>query len=153
AFRAQFESQNGRVQGEARVQTSDVNYSTIIREAMAGLAPNKSAAPAPGLAAEAGGAHESDVGIFISMRPQQARLLLPQLKLAGHAELPVFATSHVYTGNVNPGMDRDLDGVEFCDAPWLFDAALGLPKYTDIARVLDSARGAGARLFAMGLDA
>lgn len=154
AFRAQFESRNGQVLSEARLSEGEVNFSTLLRQTMAGVTATKAAPALPGaLPAQAVPAAESDVGVFISMRPQQARLLLPQLKLAGYNGLPVFATSHIYAGDYNPGLDRDLDGVEFCDAPWLFDATLGLPKHSEIARVLDSARGAGARLFAMGLDA
>jgi len=149
AFRAQFESGNAQVVGEARVQEGEVNFSTMIRQAFTGVTPVSNAAPAPGAAA----ATAADTAVFISMRPQQARLLLPQLKLAGFANVPVFATSHIYSGNNNPGMDRDLDGVEFCDAPWLFDAVLSLPKRSEIVRSLDSARGAGGRLFAMGMDA
>lgn len=153
SFRAQFESQNGQVLSEARIQENEINYSNVIRQALASIPPVKRAPSLVGSTTEATPAAESDLGIFISMRPQQARLLMPQLKLAGYTAVPVFATSHIYAGGANPGMDRDLDGVEFCDAPWLFDAALGLPKFTDISRSLDSARGAGARLFAMGLDA
>ena len=149
AFRAQFESGNAQIVGEARVQEGEVNFSTMIRQAFTGVTPVSNAAPAPGAAAPP----TADTAIFISMRPQQARLLLPQLKLAGFANVPVFATSHIYSGNNNPGMDRDLDGVEFCDAPWLFDAVLSLPKRSEIVRSLDSARGAGGRLFAMGMDA
>jgi len=148
AFRAQFESRNAQIVGEARVQEGEVNFSTMIRQAFTGVTPVSNAAPAPGAAPAT-----ADTAIFISMRPQQARLLLPQLKLAGFANVPVFATSHIYSGNNNPGMDRDLDGVEFCDAPWLFDAVLSLPKRSEIVRSLDSARGAGGRLFAMGMDA
>lgn len=158
AFRAQFESRNGQILGEARVENGEVNYSAMIRQTLASV-PTSSAAPslpgaapvaaAPGAAAPAA----VDTGIFISMRPQQARLLLPQLKLAGYANVPVFATSHIYAGNYNPGLDRDLDGVQFCDAPWLFDATLGLPNHDALVRALDSARGAGGRLFAMGMDA
>ena len=149
AFRAQFESANAQIVGEARVQDNEVNFSTMIRQALAGVTPTSNALPPPGAAAAA----PSDAAIFISMRPQQARLLLPQLRLAGYANVPVFATSHIYSGNSNPGQDRDLDGVEFCDAPWLFDATLGLPKRSDIVRSLDTARGAGGRLFALGMDA
>jgi len=149
AFRAQFESRNAQIVGEARVQEGEVNFSTMIRQALAGVTSVSNAAPAPGAAAAA----PSDTAIFISMRPQQARLLLPQLRLAGYANVPVFATSHIFSGNNNPGMDRDLDGVEFCDAPWLFDAVPSLPKRSEIVRSLDSARGAGGRLFAMGMDA
>lgn len=154
AFRAQFESHHGQVLSDARLADGEVNFSTMLHQALAGVAASKNAPALPGaVTAPSGTTGESDTGIFISMRPQQARLLLPQIKLAGYNGVPVFATSHIYAGDYNPGLDRDLDGVEFCDAPWLFDAALGLPKHSEIARVLDSARGAGARLFALGLDA
>jgi outer membrane PBP1 activator LpoA protein len=86
------------------------------------------------------------------MRPQEARLLLPQLKIASVAA-PVFGTSHIYSGDANPGLDRDLDGVEFCDAPWLFGPVPGRPDRDSISRQLASANGVGARLFAFGMDA
>jgi uncharacterized protein len=153
AFRAQYESRNGQVLNEARLSDGEVNFSTMIHQVLAGVTTTKDAPALPGAIAQSGAAAESDTGIFISMRPQQARLLLPQIKLAGYAGMPVFATSHIYAGDYNPGLDRDLNGVEFCDAPWLFDAAPGVPKRSEIGRSLDTAHGAGARLFAMGLDA
>lgn len=91
-------------------------------------------------------------GVFISMRPDQARLLLPQLHLAG-IKLPVFATSHVYAARNNPVADGDLDGVTFCDAPWLFNTQPGLPSRATLAGMLPAARGTSARLFAFGMDA
>ncbi|MDR3389233.1 MAG: penicillin-binding protein activator [Rudaea sp.] len=152
AFRAQYENHNGQVLNEARLSDGEVNFSIMIHQVLAGVATSKDAPALPGAIAQPGAA-EGDTGIFISMRPQQARLLLPQIKLAGYSGVPVFATSHIYAGDYNPGLDRDLDGVEFCDAPWLFDATPGVPKRSELARALDSAHGAGARLFAMGLDA
>ncbi len=154
AFRAQFENRNGQILGEARVTDTEVNFATMIAKAMSGVSRTGTAPSLPGAAPLPDATTiESDVGIFISMRPQQARLLLPQFKLAGFTGIPVFATSHIYGGDYNPGLDRDLDGVEFCDAPWLFDAVPGLPPHSSISKNLDSARGAGGRLFAMGLDA
>ena len=153
SFRAQLENHNGEILGDARVRDGEVNYASAIRQAL-NTVPAPNVAPSlPGAAPVLLPEAPPTVGIFISMRPQQARLLLPQIKLAGYSTLPVFATSHIYSGNADAGQDRDLDGVEFCDAPWLFDIAPGLPLYSDIARVLDSVRGAGARLFALGLDA
>jgi outer membrane PBP1 activator LpoA protein len=134
AFRAQFESLGGAVVGEARLKEGEVNYSGVIRQAVGAFATASNAA------------------VFISMRPQQARLLMPQLKLAG-VTVPVLASSHVYSGTLNAGLDRDLDGLEFCDAPWLFDASAGLPPRDQIVRGIESARGTGARLFALGFDA
>lgn len=134
AFRAQFEAGGGAVVGETRLSDKDVNYSTSILQATASLGEG------------------SDVGIFISMRPQQARLLLPQLQIA-NVSAPVFATSHVYAGDNNASLDRDLNGVEFCDAPWLFGPVPGRPDHNRVAAQLDSANGVGARLFAFGMDA
>jgi uncharacterized protein (TIGR00252 family) len=133
AFRAQFEASGGTIVGEARLRDNDVNFKTPIVQATASLGDGP------------------DIGVFITMRPQQARLLLPQLKIARVAA-PVFATSHVYSGDANPGLDRDLDGVEFCDAPWLFGPVPGRPDRATIARQLASANGVGGRLFAFGMD-
>ncbi|HKE48482.1 MAG TPA: penicillin-binding protein activator, partial [Rhodanobacteraceae bacterium] len=134
AFRAQFEANGGQVVGETRLKDNEVNYKTEILQATPNLGDG------------------ADSGIFISMRPQQARLLLPQLKIASIAA-PVFGTSHVYSGDANPGLDRDLDGVEFCDAPWLFGPVPGRPDRELISRQIASANGVGARLFAFGMDA
>ncbi|MEO8804369.1 MAG: penicillin-binding protein activator [Rudaea sp.] len=153
AFRAQFGNHNGQVLNEGRIEDGQVNFSTMVRQVLAGVPTTKYAPALPGAAATTDSSAPGTIGIFISMRPQQARLLMPQLKLAGYGQIPVFATSHIYAGDYSPGLDRDLDGVEFCDAPWLFDATPGLPNHADIARVLGAARGAGGRLFAMGLDA
>ncbi|GLQ50718.1 penicillin-binding protein activator [Dyella flava] len=133
AFKAEFAAKGGQIAGMAQIAAGNVNYGDAINALNAGSAGN-------------------DAGIFISMRPEQARLLLPQLRVA-RINLPVFATSHIYGGSDNPTADRDLEGVEFCDAPWLFDAQTGLPSYQDVALQLPAARGATAQLFAFGMDA
>jgi len=55
--------------------------------------------------------------IALAAPPVQARLLHPQLRFYFSGDLPVYATSRVYTGRPNPFADADLNGVEFCDAP------------------------------------
>jgi uncharacterized protein len=133
AFKTEMQAKGGQIAGEAQIASGTVNYGDAINALNAGNAG-------------------TDAGIFISMRPEQARLLLPQLRVA-RINLPVFATSHIYSGTENEAADRDLEGVEFCDAPWLFDAQTGLPSYQDIASQLPAARGATALLFAFGMDA
>jgi outer membrane PBP1 activator LpoA protein len=134
AFRAQFEAAGGVVVGETRLADKDVNFSTSILQATGALGDG------------------ADGGVFISMRPQQARLLLPQLMIA-NVHSPVYATSHVYAGDTNAALDRDLDGVEFCDVPWLFGPVPGRPNRDAVAARIDSANGLGSRLFAFGMDA
>jgi uncharacterized protein len=145
AFRAQFESRGGAISGEARIPDGEFNYKSAILQASDGIADRSSST---------GGGREvpGDAGVFISMRPQQARLLLPQLKLAG-INAPVFATSHVNSGEVNASLDRDLNGVEFCDATWLFSTVPGRPDRNAMNRDLASSNGLGGRLFAFGMDA
>jgi outer membrane PBP1 activator LpoA protein len=145
AFRAQFEAGGGRVVGEARIQEGEFNYRSAIAQATAGI---EDVAGIDGI----GRVSPVDAGLFISMRPQQARLLLPQLKLAGIGA-PVYATSHINAGENSSSLDRDLEGVEFCDATWLFSGVPGRPDRSDIARQIGSATGLGARLFAFGMDA
>lgn len=132
AFRAQFEAGGGIIVGESRVRDKEVNFATAVTQASANLKP--------------------EGGVFISMRPQQARLLVPQLKVAG-VTAPVFGTSHIYSGDDNATLDRDLDGVEFCDAPWLFGPLAGKPERARVAARIPGASGVGARLFAFGMDA
>lgn len=152
AFKAEMIARGGNVAGMATLPVGGTNYASLI----AGLHLPASTAPAaPASGASTGtvaGAAANDIGIFISMRPNQARLLLPQLQIA-RVTLPVFATSHIYAGGDNPTADGDLNGVEFCDAPWLFDAQPGLPRHDDIATLLPTARDGSARLFAFGMDA
>ena len=61
--------------------------------------------------------------ILLAAFPDDARQVMPQLRYFGAGDLPVFATSHVYAGNLDAERDRDLDGIAFGDMPWLFGAA------------------------------
>jgi uncharacterized protein len=92
-------------------------------------------------------------GIFLAARAPQARIILPQLRAFDAEDLPVVATSHVYSGTPS-GQDRDLNGVEFCDAPWMLGAPIGegIAARQSISS-LTSTVGAGGRLVAFGIDA
>jgi outer membrane PBP1 activator LpoA protein len=159
AFKAELAARGGQLAGMVTLPIDSNNYADAIAALRPAVtAPATTTPPAtPADAATSGVASPVDAGgngggIFISMRPMQARLLLPQLRVA-QITLPVFATSHVYEGNDDAASNRDLDGVEFCDAPWLFDAQPGLPSRNDIATRLPAASGGAARLFAFGMDA
>ncbi|TPG11953.1 penicillin-binding protein activator [Rhodanobacter glycinis] len=148
AFKAELAARGGQLAGMVVLPSGATSYAdTIAGQHLPTTAP----APAAG-ADTAAAPVTGDTGIFISMRPAQARLLIPQLRIA-QVTLPVVATSHVYEGSDDAAANRDLDGVEFCDAPWLFDAQPGLPNHDDMAARLPSARGGAARLFAFGMDA
>ncbi|MCW0200881.1 MAG: penicillin-binding protein activator, partial [Rhodanobacter thiooxydans] len=157
AFMAARAARGGELAGMVTLPPGVTSYASLIAGLKLPVGTNAAAAPvqpaaAGTTAAPAASGAVGDTGIFISMRPEQARLLLPQLRIA-QVNLPVIATSHVYEGSDDVAANRDLDGVEFCDAPWLFDAQPGLPNHDGVAARLPAARGGAARLFAFGMDA
>ncbi len=91
--------------------------------------------------------------IFLFARNAQARLLLPQLKSLEATRFPILATSAIYGGS-NSAADVDLDGVEFCEVPWLLGATdePSIPTRAQLVS-LKTASGPAARLFAFGIDA
>ncbi len=154
AFKAELAARGGQLDGMLTLTsfTNAVSGLNIPHGSPAAPASASSTADTTPAVTDSGSSAGNDTGIFISMRPNQARMLIPQLLIA-NIHLPVFATSHVYDGSDDATANRDLDGVEFCDSPWLFDAQPGLPSHDDIAAQLPSARGSAARLFAFGMDA
>jgi hypothetical protein len=83
--------------------------------------------------------------IFLAAFPRQARLLRPQIKFHHATGLPVYATSHVFTGSIAPEQDRDMDDTVFGDMPWVLE---GLQP-----AALKRHEGQMARLVALGADA
>lgn len=130
AFRAQFEAVGGQVVQDLRIDRGDYDFTRraqTIRESGAD-------------------------GLFIALSAQPARLLVPQLKAAGVTGI-WLAMSRVYGGSPMPALDRDLDGLEFCDAPWVIGNASGVPSREQLAPSLQSVQGPALRLFAFGMDA
>ncbi len=156
AFARQFTAGGGQIAGSLDLDPSVIDYSDQIQTIAPPPPPKDKDINTDQDAADAYlksiADFEQGSGIFLSMRPEQARMTLPQLRLA-QLKQPVFATSLVYGGYDNPDQDRDLDGVMFCDAPWLFDAQPGLPPRASVTALLPATARGGARLFAFGMDA
>lgn len=99
----------------------------------------------------------SDVDmVFMAVMPVQARQIPPLLSFYYAGNWPIYATSSVYSGTPNPRMDSDLNGVTFCDIPWLIQTPQHNPMGTPDSAVQqlwpDQPR-AQLRLYAMGVDA
>jgi outer membrane PBP1 activator LpoA protein len=85
---------------------------------------------------------------------RQARQLRPQLKFYRASDLPVYATSHVYSGKSSPRQDRDLDGVMFGDMPWLLSPDVAEPALQQaIQQSWANTAATYSRLVAFGVDA
>jgi outer membrane PBP1 activator LpoA protein len=90
--------------------------------------------------------------IFVVATPNQARQIKPTLAFHFAGSIPVFATSHIYSGTASPLLDRDLDGVIFAETPWLLSYQNKTLKQGIDANWPDNAGQLG-RLYALGVDA
>jgi outer membrane PBP1 activator LpoA protein len=95
--------------------------------------------------------HDADF-IFMAAFPNQARQIPPQLKFLYAGDLPVYATSHIFSGRPDAARDRDLDGVMFTDIPWLLTPQQ-FPLRTKIEQLWPETADQYARLYALGVDA
>jgi outer membrane PBP1 activator LpoA protein len=57
--------------------------------------------------------------IFLAADARRGRMIKPQLNFFHAARVPVYATSHIFTGKGDVLNDQDLDGVLFPDMPWM----------------------------------
>ena len=89
--------------------------------------------------------------IFMAAFSRQGRLLRPQLRFHRASSTPVYATSHVYSGTLQPSMDRDMNDVKFSDMPWTLSKHDGLKK--KIENLWPNSAKRYMRLYALGVDA
>ncbi|MFI4918608.1 MAG: penicillin-binding protein activator [Legionellales bacterium] len=83
--------------------------------------------------------------IFLLAYPSKARQIMPLLNYYYAGDVPVYATSSVYSGNANALKDKDLDGVIFCDIPWVFSHQMGIKNWPEQFNSYN-------RLYALGMD-
>ncbi len=92
--------------------------------------------------------------IFLVSRSHEARLIRPQIQFHRASHVPIYTTSHVYTGHQNVNQDIDLDDIIFCDIPWLFDVdSNGQRSRQDLEDIWHPKLDNYVRLVALGIDA
>lgn len=103
-------------------------------------------------------AHQDMDMLFLLALPDYARQVPPTLDFYYASDLPIYATSHLYSGRPRPRADHDLNDVLFVEIPWLIpDAASGgeeaLPFIASYRVLHSDDEPALFKLKAMGVDA
>ncbi|RLU00434.1 MAG: penicillin-binding protein activator [Ketobacter sp.] len=89
--------------------------------------------------------------IYLIATPDQARQIRPLLDFYYAEAIPVLAGSQIFSGKANPKTDRDLNGIEFCDIPWLLEKPDAIQQA--LKQAWPTADHRYSRLNAMGVDA
>ncbi|UZE30071.1 penicillin-binding protein activator [Pseudomonas asplenii] len=89
--------------------------------------------------------------IFLAATPQQAQQIKPTLNFQYAGDVPVYGTSHLFSATGDINQYNDMNGIRFCETPWLLDA--NDPLRQQVTAQWPQAAGSLGRLYAMGVDA
>ncbi len=158
SFKERFEALGGTVLADERYASRNADYSAAIKRALninQSQLRHRQVTNVIKLASKFEARRRADVDlIFIAGAPRQARSLRPQLEFHHAFDLPVYSTSHIYSGMEDPRADRDLHGVIYCDIPWVLGADEGIAQQRqELQRLLPASSRQFPRLVALGLDA
>ncbi len=148
AFRDQWASSGGEIIDTLRYQPQD-NFNQRIRSLLhidASEIRAKQIKQLLGRSIESIPHRRQDFDvIFLVAYPSSARQIKPLLNYYYADDIPVYATSSVYGGSLNTMRDRDLNGIIFCDMPWIFSHNLGDKNWPEQFNSY-------GRLYALGVD-
>jgi hypothetical protein len=156
AFSERFEALGGRVVGSETYPSKKNDYSNAIKKLLNLNTSNSRRSIIQQVIGEPvkfEPRRRQDVDmVFIAANSRQARLIKPQLKFHRAQTLPVYATSHISSSSSNPDDDRDLDGIQFVDIPWMLDSSNN-QEFKQIRQYWPDSSKPFSRLYALGIDA
>lgn len=154
AFRESFEGQGGEVvASEAIAQPVELAQQIAkLLQLRQSEARSKSLQDKLGTTVDSQPARRQDIDfMFLAATPQQAQQIKPTLVFQYAGDMPVYATSTLYTGNYNQAQYLDFEGIMFCETPWLLN--VDDPMRQQVVSQWPQAGGSLGRLYAMGADA
>ncbi len=92
--------------------------------------------------------------IFLVATPSKAREIVPLLRFYYAGNIPIYSISTIYQGIPKASYYRDMNGVYFCDIPWVLTDNSGNNNLQKaISKNWPSTYKHNPRLYALGLDA
>ncbi len=143
AFRQDWEGGGGKIMAVERIDQP---------VALAGQIANMFQLRGAGSTSGAAPTRRQDIDfIFLAATPQLAQQIKPTLNYQYANDVPVYATSHVYSASGDQAQYNDMAGIRFCETPWLLDTGNALRQ--QVTRQWPQSAGSIGRLYAMGADA
>jgi len=127
AFVESWQAQGGIIRQHARYGASDMRAGILERALLvdASHQRHKTLEAQLGQTIEFRPRRRQDVdAIFLAATPAQARQINPLLAFFFAGDLPVYATSSVYSGHPDADANRDLNGIRFTSIPWMLDPSV-----------------------------
>ncbi len=153
AFESEFLRENGQILAATRYVESENDHTVTLERVLKideSKARERRLENTLQMTLEFQPVHRQDIDvIFLAASANQARLIRPQLKFHEAGDIPVYATSRIYSGEPDPLKNQDLNGIRFPAAPW----QLTHPSLADIPDFASIRRGNRSSLFALGQDA
>jgi outer membrane PBP1 activator LpoA protein len=159
-FTRYWRSLGGKIATAQKYSHHGQDYSAAVKRLLAAASsgslrpPAASDVAAAGEAAPVAGPPPTGDFIFLVADAQDARSILPQIAAEQGGQIPVYSTSHVHTGKPDPQSDQDLNGLIFCDVPWLLEPDQGGPLSAQAMQAqIAKTTPDYVKLIALGLDA
>lgn len=154
SFRETWEKEGGLIPAQQSYDPQAKDVSRFLRALLKvpERTPPAAANQATPLRAEPQIRQDADC-LFLAARSGKARVIRPLLQALHADSLPLFTTSHAYDLEQSPDANRDLNGLQFTEIPWLFgEDAQVRPSLKQVKSALPGFSPAYTRLYAMGLD-
>ena len=96
--------------------------------------------------------------IFLVANAPIARQIVPLVKFYYAGDLPLYSISTIYSGTSVPNLDQDINGIIFCDAPWVLQNPDSFSSdlraiHGQIVSLWKDSLVNYPRLYALGIDA
>lgn len=153
AFNSKLSSLGGTVVTVVTYNTQD-DFDAKVRQ----LLQKPASATSKDAAASSSVAPSNIEAVLLLTTPSVGRQVAPLIKFYTKNSMPMYGISTLYAGFIQSDLDRDLDGVIFCDMPWtIVNPADWSPKLreirTRVSTIWPDALRNNARLYALGIDA
>ncbi|UZE95570.1 penicillin-binding protein activator [Alkalimarinus alittae] len=89
--------------------------------------------------------------IVLISKPETARQLKPLFSFHYASDIPIYSTSHIYSGTPSPQKDNDLNGIKFIETPWVLSQTNAIKH--QVHKLMPRRAQYYDRLFALGSDA